>query len=339
MINYPQNISCSGLTIYDPISANDPGLFIPKDDLEFILRDSMSGLSLKGLPLRTRSKVVKQEICKALGYPIPTSFKKVQPRFYGQNFDVYTQKSMNVQIWNEDIDLTRRYVFLQADDTDTIVNVRVITGVELIELDHTGTLTQKFQARMQSYNKNICSPRDSFTVDRWSATTASTNLSLVNPNNYPQRDQLLRITEIYARLLPMVGKSISYLNATQERIRGAELHSMICEHLGYSHFEDDGTYPDVANQLLEIKLQTSPTIDLGLHSPEDGEAIVSIGGTTFYSEDIRYAIFDGAVQGNRVVLENLYLVTGEDFPEYFPLFQGKGPNKKLQITLPSNFFR
>lgn len=148
MINYPQNISCSGLTIYDPISANDPSLFIPKDDLEFILRDSMSGLSLKGLPLRTRSKVVKQEICKALGYPIPASFKKVQPRFYGQNFDVYTQKSMNVQIWNEDIDLTRRYVFLQADDTDTIINVRVITGVELIELDHTGTLTQKFQARM-----------------------------------------------------------------------------------------------------------------------------------------------------------------------------------------------
>ena len=113
---------------------------------------------------------------------------------------------------------------------------------------------------------------------------------------------------------------------------------MICENLGYKIYEDDGTYPDIANQLLEIKLQTSPTIDLGLHSPVDGEKIETIGNTTIHSEDIRYAIFDGNVQGNRVYLRNLYLVTGEDFPEYFPLFKGKGQNAKLQLPLPSNFF-
>lgn len=136
----------------------------------------------------------------------------------------------------------------------------------------------------------------------------------------------------------MVGKSISYLDAVQERNRGAELHEMICNHLGYSIYEDDGSYPDIVNQLLEIKLQTSPTIDLGLHSPEDGEQIISIGNTDFCSEDIRYAIFDGDVDGNKVVLQNLYLVTGEDFTNYFPLFNGKGTNAKLQLPLPNNFF-
>lgn len=338
MTNYPLNIKNSGLSIYDPISPQDPFLYIPTHELECILSNSIVGLSLAGLPLRTRSKVVKQKLCTTLGYPIPNAFQKTQPRFVGQNFDVYTQKSLNVQIWNEDIDDNRRYVFLRANDDDVITSVRVITGYQLVKFDHTGTLTQKFQARMQAYHQNICSLNDSITINNWVTTDKTTDLSRVNPNNCPRRGQLLRITEVYSRLLPMVGKSISYLDATQERNRGAELHAMICRHLGYVIYEDNGTYPDIFNQLLEIKLQTSPTIDLGLHSPEDGASIVSIDSTTFYSKDIRYAIFSGKVFGDRVYLENLYLVTGEDFSNYFPLFRGKGTNKKLQIPLPANFF-
>ena len=66
MINYPANIYRSGLSIYDPVDPEDPYLYIPTEDLEAILSESMVGLSLAGLPLRTRSKVVKEEICKAL---------------------------------------------------------------------------------------------------------------------------------------------------------------------------------------------------------------------------------------------------------------------------------
>ena len=112
MINYSKNISISGLSIYDTITPSSCYLYIMTPNLQRILSDSLIGLSLNGLPLRIRSKVVKEEICKALGYPAPTSFKKTQPRFPGQNFDVYTQKSRNIPIWNEDVDATRRYVFL-----------------------------------------------------------------------------------------------------------------------------------------------------------------------------------------------------------------------------------
>ncbi len=337
MKNYPQIIANSCLSIYDYINPADPDLYIPTECLQIILEDAMIGLSLDGYALRTRSKVVKSEICKALGYPVPTSFRKTQPRFPGQNFDVYTQKSLNVQIWNEEVDAARRYVFLRADEDDVITAVKVITGDELAQYDRTGTLTRKYQATMNSYGRNICSHDDSDTVRNWIVDSGNTLIE-ANPNSFPRRNQLLRITEIYRRLLPMVGQSISYLDAVQERNRGAELHAMICDHLGYSIFEDDGTYPDIANQLLEIKLQTSPTIDLGLHSPEDGEQIVSIGNVGFYSEDVRYAIFDGEVIGNRVYLRNLYLVTGEDFTNYFPLFKGKGTNAKLQLPLPYDFF-
>lgn len=337
MINYPFNISQSGLSIYDPINPTNQNLYIPTYELERILSNYLIGFSLEGLPLRTRSKVVKQKICEALGYPVPHSFAKTQPRFPSQNFDVYTQKSMNVQIWNEEVDGNRRYVFLQINEDDIIIAVKVITGDVLAKYDRTGTLTRKYQATMNSYGENICSNDDSKAVSDWIIDSNGTLLN-INPNNFPQRNQLLRIGEIYRRLLPMVGKSISYLDAIQERNRGAELHSMICEHLGYSIYEDDGTYPDIANQLLEVKLQTSPTIDLGLHSPEDGECIVSLENGNFYSEDIRYAIFDGKVQGSRIILKNLYLVTGEDFTNYFPLFKGKGTNAKIQLPLPSDFF-
>lgn len=336
-MDYVQNIRQSGLTIYDFIDPLDLHLYIPTDDLERILSQALVGQSLAGLALRTRSKVVKSEVCKALGYPIPKSFAKIQPRFTGQNFDVYTQKSLNVQIWNEDIDASRRYVFLRVDEADTITSVRVITGDELARYDRTGTLTKKYQATMNSFGRNICSRDDTVFVRNWIVDSPN-NVIKNSPNSVPRRDQLLRITEIFNRLQPMVGKTIGYIDAVQERNRGAELHSMICAHLGYSIYEDDGSYPDIVNQLLEVKLQTSPTIDLGLHSPTDGEKIITIDGDTFYSEDIRYAIFDAEVIGDRIVLNNLYLVTGQDFTSFFPLFKGKGTNAKLQLPLPYDFF-
>lgn len=337
MISYYDRIQQSGLSIYDPIDPMNDWLYIPSEELEAILARGLIGLSLEGLPLRTRSKVVKENICRTLGYPIPASFKKTQPRFPGQNFDVYTQKSMNVQIWNEEVDPTRRYVFLQANENDVIINVRVVSGAVLAQFDRTGTLTQKYQARMQSYGHNICSQSDTESVRSWVAPR-TTSLRNVDPNYFPRRNELLLIDELFHCLEPLVGRTIHYLDAVQERNRGAELHELICKSLGYSYYSDDGSYPDIANQLLEIKLQTSPTIDLGLHSPEDGLPVIALEGTTFFSQDIRYAIFEGIVHGEFVTLKNLYLVTGEDFSYFFPLFKGKGTNKKIQLPLPYDFF-
>lgn len=335
MINYVQNLYDSGMSIYDPIDPDNRELFIPTYTLERILSDYLVGVSLEGLPLRTRSKVVKTKICEALGYPIPRSFVKTQPRFPGQNFDVYTQKSMNVQIWNEEVDAARRYVFLRVDEDDVITCVRVISGDTLTEFDRTGKLTTKYQATMNSFDNSYLFSDDTVTVANW-ITCPHSSLRSVNPNYYPSPKQLLPISEIYERLLPMVGLCIDYLNPLQERNRGAELHALICQHLGYSVYEDDGSYPDIANQLLEIKLQTSPTIDLGLHSPEDVAPIVTIGNTTFYSGDVRYVIFDGSVEGHYIRLNRLYVVAGYEFANHFPLF--KGQNAKIQLPLPTNFF-
>ena len=84
----------------------------------------------------------------ALGYVIPNSFKKTQPRFIGQNFDVYNQKANNLQVWNEDLDPNRRYVIIKISADDIIERVKVVDGATLAKLDTTGTLTQKYQARL-----------------------------------------------------------------------------------------------------------------------------------------------------------------------------------------------
>ncbi len=99
-------IEKSDFTIYDQIEIGNKEFWLTSQELQAILNHELAGINLFGLPLRTRSKRVKSEICNALGYSIPSSFKKTQPRFLGQRFDVYTQKSNNLQVWNEDLDLT-----------------------------------------------------------------------------------------------------------------------------------------------------------------------------------------------------------------------------------------
>ena len=92
--------------------------------------------------------VFRLRVCRTLGYPVPSRFKKMQPRFPGQYFDTYAQKSNNLQVWNEELVPTRRYVIIRVSEDDAIAKVKVVTGDSLVLLDTTGTLTQKYQAQL-----------------------------------------------------------------------------------------------------------------------------------------------------------------------------------------------
>ena len=271
---YVSNIKSSGLSIYDPVEIGDPNLWIPSPELEMLLDTEMRGFSLAGLPLRTRSKVVKERVCQALGYPIPSGFKKTQPRFPGQFFDTYVQKSNNLQVWNEELSPTRRYVIIRVSDSDEITKVKVVTGDTLAQLDTTGTLTQKYQARLiskgdepeliTSKDTNLLRPFVESDIDLAKA---------LSPVYHPQAGQLLPIKEIFDRLKSLIGQTFDDIGYDQERNRGAALHRLVCKCLGYNDYRDDGQFPDVRHQLLEVKLQTSPTIDLGLVCPDSDEAL------------------------------------------------------------------
>jgi hypothetical protein len=242
-------------------------LWIPSPELEAILSDALKGLTLAGLPLRTRSKVVKQRVAEALGYPVPESFRKTKPRFPGQNFDTYAQKANNLQVWNEELAPTRRYVILRVSDDDRVTAVRVVTGDDLAKLDSTGTLTQKYQARVVPGDiaAELVSPHD---TDRLRFDRSVRERQVFrDPTDYPTSASLLPIGEVFARLSGLVDQRVVYTGSDQERNRAAGLHRLVCEQLGYERYRDDGRFPDIRHQLLEVKLQTAPTIDLGLLIP------------------------------------------------------------------------
>lgn len=341
--NFVENIKNSGLSIYDPIEIGDEKLWIPTKELEKILLQKIIGISLKGLPLRTRSKVVKSEICKALGYKVPKSFTKTKPRFPGQNFDTYSQKSNNLQIWNDEIKPNQRYVILKISSDDVIENVKVCTGQELAKLDNTGTLTQKYQARLNigSMSAELISKKDTSNVEKIiKELNQEKNIRKYSPIDQPSSDTLIPINKIFNILKNLLGLKLKDVGADQERNRGALLHQKICKELGYMFYADSGQFPDIRNQLLEIKLQTSPTVDLGLIKPDSNEPldINKINGVTIRHCDVRYAIFYGVIDNGYIEIKNFFLTTGKDFFTRFKQFQGKEINKKRQLILPRDFF-
>ena len=301
----------------------------------------MKGISLKGQKLRTRSKSVKTEICKALGYSIPKSFKKTQPRFTGQKFDIYTQKSNNLQVWNEDLDSSRRYVLVRVNENDLITKIKVVSGSDLAPLDTTGKLTQKYQASLKNVNDTyeLVSEKDTPHIIKLSGNE-QISLKNISPIDLPIEGKILPISAVYEKLKSIIGKTFQDPGSDQERNRGTGLHKLVCEALGFSSYQDNGQFPDLRNQLLEVKLQTSPTIDLGLVSPDSKNALdmEKINDTSVRHCDVRYAIFSAVIEDEIVEITNLILTTGQDFFGRLPKFEGKGLNKKIQIPLPKNYF-
>jgi len=218
----------------------------------------------------------------------------------------------------------------------------VVTGADLALLDTTGTLTQKYQARLIRGQEaaELVTSIDTNRLAGLIRSDCKDPPAGLSPIVYPCIDYLKPISLIFACLQTLVGTKFNIKGHDQERNRGAALHRLICQKLGYSIYQDDGRFPDIRNQLLEIKLQTSPTIDLGLVSPDSTDPldIPQLAHQQIRHCDVRYALFYAVSDARTIRLTNFYLTTGEEFFRRFPQFQGRVLNKKLQIPLPSGFF-
>ncbi|MFH0910744.1 MAG: restriction endonuclease [Planctomycetota bacterium] len=321
------------MTIYDALTQH-PELYLSSGGLQGILQKALVGLSLAGYPLRTRSKIVKTKVCEALGYPVPERFSKVRPRFCGQNFDTYVQKANNLQIWNEEVSRDRRYVVIQVNDRLEISAVKVVTGSVIAALDKTGTLTQKYQAAARQV-VNACTLVVTTDTDHVQRLLKRSPLTLQSGTQFPPR-HFLPISDLYSRLCSLAGSRIVDPGSDQERYRGAALHEIVERALSGEAHEDTGQFPDVPEQLLELKLQMSPTIDLGLICPDSTEPIELIPKARHC--DVRYAVFYATPMKRAVQIDHVVVSTGESFFSFFRKFEGKEVNRKLQIRLPDAFW-
>ena len=311
---------------------------LDKSTLQKKLSDYLVGKSLAGLPLRTRSKVLKSYVCEALNYDIPSNFLKTKPKFPCQQFDVYTQKSNNLQIWNDEISADRRYVLVRINEEDFITQIKVIDGEGLKALDTTGKLTTKYQARVPQ----------SFLGERYTDDAPElkpfvkekVNDVAFSPSSDPDSDSLMSIKALYTKLSSLIGKRIKTDNLVQERTTADDAHELVCRCLGYAVFTDDGQFPDIPNQLLEVKLQMSPTIDLGLHKPDSNELTAfRLSNVNIKISMCRYLVLTAhRINEYEVEIDDLFITSGLDFFSIFTLFGGKVQNAKLQIPLPSNFW-
>ena len=311
------------------------------DELKNILERKLLGKSYYGLPLRTRSRVVKEDICIALEYLIPRSFKKTKPKFICQNFDVYMQKSNNMQIWNDEIDVNRRYVILRLDENDAVDKIVVITGSELIKLDTTGKLTIKYQALLKPSDQKT-ELVNKFDTEYLIPKLAQGDFEITSqsPIDQPVIGELLSVEEIYNKTKKLVGVSFDNEGIIQERNRAYTFHKLVCECLGYKTNTDNGQFPDILNQLLEVKLQTSQTVDLGAQSPDSDLIIVNLAEVLeeITPRDIRYILGYAEIIDEKVIIQNIYVLSGAYFYSRIPQMLGKKVNSKIQIPLPNRLF-
>lgn len=333
-----ENISSSGLTIYDSLTPDNKNFWLNDKELQFLLKSYLIGKSYEGQANKTRSKSIKQDICKAMGYPVPKSFKRTHPRFICQNFDPHTQQSDNLQIWNEKISPTRRYCIIGLDQTNTVINVVVISGSTLQNFDTTGTLTTKYQANLidNKLPSSLLSATDTSNIIK--CFGPYTKLNTKNPADYPSYSNLMSIQNIFDQLKQLEGKVFKITGNVRQD--GDILQNITYKQLGYTIYKENGQLPDLMNQLLEIKRQTSRTIDLGLFKPNSQEElnIPPINGYVPRICDLRYAIFYCNIKDKTMKIDKVFLSTGEQFFDYFHLFGGNVQNKKIQIHLNRDFW-
>jgi hypothetical protein len=136
----------------------------------------------------------------------------------------------------------------------------------------------------------------------------------------------------------MLGNEVPDPGLEQDRIRGEGLQQAVAHALSVGRYENVGQWPDIRSQALEVKLQTSRTIDLGLVLPTSTAPAELLGGQLRHC-DVRYAVYYGSSsRAGTVTLRAVVLATGEQFFKEFRLFGGLEVNRKLQIRLPRTFF-
>lgn len=140
--------------------------------------------------------------------------------------------------------------------------------------------------------------------------------------------EIIPLTSIYPIIKDLIGTQL--LEQTTKQ-KGQELERIVASALGYNIPRNmEGGYPDIPNQMLEIKVQDSPTVDLGRYSPQNLENISGI----FNTRNIRYLI--ALTNSTNNMIEGFYLGSGANLGKHFSYVSDK--SVKYQRGISMNFF-
>lgn len=192
-------------------------------------------------------------------------------------------------------------------------------------------ISPKARAEILALNPPILSHSD--LPDVVPMTSVKADLSGHGMRDAPQSKLLLSIDSIISVVEnDLIGKTVEQ---TGTKNRGQALEEIVAHVLGYRPNEGDllaGGYPDIRHQALEVKVQDSPTVDLGRFSPQLSEPVPSCPG--FTTASIRYliALTDPATG----IIRGAVVCPGIRLGEHFSFVADT--NYKCQRNIPMSFF-
>lgn len=318
------------------------------------------GSNIRKLIASTLEKSELPEAADKKNYEIVPPKGKGVPKITREFIDTYivtSGDSYNLQVWNrlpasntllikydsgESLKCTDvRFVFVRIDLTKSIVASIIILTSKYIE-EHFGkfgkpTIKQQLLISSKVRKSIFESP------DKVLSFPDSKKLSYNITHDYtPPKSGMVEepdIKELYsiALLKKMVAEKLigRKLDAAATKNRGQALERMVLELLGYGVKENEllyGAFPDIRNQLLEVKVQDSPTVDLGRFSPEREEFVIEEKNLTTF--DVRYLI--ALTNPTTEIIEGIILTPGERLGDIFSYVSSE--SYKCQRNIPMSFF-
>lgn len=283
--------------------------------------------------------------------------KKGVPRILTELIDTYlvtTGDAYNLQVWNRIpnsgsilVQYTKtheticnkdvRYVLVKIENDK--INSIVILSSDYIEkrFGVFGKPTIKHQLLVSDINRNkIVQSKNkiNFSPDTLNVTSFCTTIYTKPDSNIgdkPVASKIFSLDLILERVAkPLIGVKI---DAKDTKTRGQILERLVADLLGYeTHQGLVGGYPDLPNQLLEVKVQDAQTIDLGKYTPEVEEIVFEkLGITTF---DVRYLIALTNAKTN--VIEGIILMPSKELGKCYTYVSDT--SFKCQRSIPMKFF-
>ncbi|WP_243348058.1 hypothetical protein [Parabacteroides sp. FAFU027] len=293
-------------------------------------------------------------------YEIVPPKKKGVPKMVREFIDSYiitSRTSYNLQVWNripncktilvkyESGDSLKcddiRYVLVKVDVENSIVESIFILTADYIEANFGkfGKPTIKHQLLISNkVRKQIYS-----SLDKILSFPDSRKLSYLVTDHYEKPEDYMAkeasVNSLYSinLLIELVAKKLigKKLDNNTTKNRGQALERMVLDLLGYEMNEDEnlaGNFPDIPNQLLEVKVQDTQTVDLGKFSPEKEELVSPENNLTTF--DVRYLI--ALTNPATDIIEGIILAPGEKLGELFTYVSDV--SYKCQRSIPMSFF-
>lgn len=315
------------------------------------------GSNIRKLIAATLLKSTHPQPAKEDDFTIVPPKKKGVPKILLEYVDSYIVTSgdmYNLQVWNRNPSYNSvqieynsgetlttdevRFVFTKVDPkTNKIDSIVVLTPEYIVnKFGEFGKPTIKSQLIISEKSRSFVISQPDSTLFYDDNKKIGSDANIENIKNFSIHDEpsnksllpLKKIKEIVGE--SVIGRTIQP-EATKNR--GQILEKMVAEALGYKISEDlAGGYPDIRNQALEVKVQDSPTVDLGMYTPEYEETVP--GCKNFTTRDIRYLI--ALTNPDTHVIEGIVLSPGSELGKHFTYIAEE--SYKCQRSIPMSFF-